>query len=221
MGITDIATDYAWSSHQPLIRMVLMAFNPGFVLELGIGKYSTPIFQAANCQKVYVENDEKWIMEMNIPGVLHHKINVPNQDIPVHAIDKDERNSIIDYYLKFADWIWEKDKPRLMVVDNYSCCRALAINILYPAFDFIIYHDCQPGSIARNNYYFSDEIKKQFSIYNLTNPKTWTGLLIRKPLEDEEYMKQSIQPFIDEYMIENNVPEMEFVKIEHYDTVQK
>jgi len=34
-------------------------------------------------------------------------------------------------------------------------------------------------------------------------------------------MKWSIQPFIGEYMAENNVPEMEFVKTEHYDTVQK
>lgn len=218
MGITDISSDYAWSTHQPMIRMALKVFKPGFILELGIGKYSTPIFLKESCDKIFIENDQAWIKEMNIPGVIYHKVSTANQDIPISAITEDQRKSIIDFYQKFGNWIWEKDKPRLMFVDSYSCCRAISINVLYPAFDVIIYHDCQPGAREFNDYYFSEVIKDQFDIYNLSNPKTWTGLLVRKP-SDEKLMINEIQPLIDEYMTENNIPEMKFFKTVHYDKV--
>ena len=182
MGITDISSDYAWSSHQPMIRMALKVFKPKFILELGIGRYSTPVFLKEKCEKAFIENGEKWIREMDLPGVVHHKVNVPNQDIPVSAISREERNRIIDFYLSIGDWIWDKEEPRMMFVDGYSCCRALSINILYPAFDVIIYHDCQPEGIKRNDYYFTKEIKDQFDIYNLTNPKTWTNIVTGKQI---------------------------------------
>ena len=57
MGITDISSDYAWSSHQPVIRMALKVFKPKFILELGIGRYSTPIFLKEKCEKAFIEND--------------------------------------------------------------------------------------------------------------------------------------------------------------------
>jgi len=39
-----IVEDYGWSTHRPLIQAILDAFSPQFVLELGMGVYSTPIF---------------------------------------------------------------------------------------------------------------------------------------------------------------------------------
>lgn len=55
-------------------------------------------------------------------------------------------------------------------------------------------------------------------IYNLTCPKTWTGMLVRKP-SDEKLLIEEIHPFINEYKIENDVPAMTFVKTVHYDKV--
>lgn len=49
-------------------------------------------------------------------------------------------------------------------------------------------------------------------------PPPSIGLLVRKP-SDEKLMISEIDPFIREYITENNVPEMEFFKTVHYDKV--
>lgn len=203
MGIPDI--NYPWSTHQPLIRLLLKVFNPGFVMELGMGFYSTPLFLAHKCEKLFIENDKEWIRTMNIKkNVVLHELAIPNQDIPVHDISPETKQGIIDYYTELKGVI-EPHRCNLLFVDNYSCCRALAINILYPAFDLIIYHDCEPQSIVRNNYFFDGDMMNKFDHYNLVTPATWAGCFVKKGLSNGFDLIEEIKPIIENYQKEYNV----------------
>lgn len=196
--------DYAWSTHQPLIRLLLKVYNPRLIVELGIGYYSTPLFQAHKCEKMFIENDRNWIKQMGIKeNVVLHEIDIPNQDIPVHDISPAQRQSLIEDYHHLKESI-RRTECSLLFVDNYSCCRALAINILYPVFDLIIYHDCEPQSIQRNNYYFDERLISDYDHYNLVTPRTWAGCFVSKKLPGKDLFEE-IEPIIEDYQRLNNV----------------
>ena len=200
--------DYVWSTHVPLIKLILSLFDPRFILELGIGYYSTPLFMEYNSEKMFIENSQDWINEIALRNmnVILHQIDVPNQDIPVHDISEQQKNEISNYYFDLKSKLKDKPNPRLLFVDNYSCCRALAINILYPVFDLIIYHDCEPQSIARNNYFFEDDLTKNYAHYKLVTPRTWAGCFISNKFEySEELLQIRIEPIIMAYCKENNI----------------
>lgn len=56
-----IEKGYGWATHQPLIKVVMEIFKPGFVLELGTGFYSTPLFIDYGTNLMVVDNDLEWI----------------------------------------------------------------------------------------------------------------------------------------------------------------
>lgn len=202
---TKLHENIAYSTHQPLIKVMLKLLNPEFIMELGIGWYSTPIFQKCECEKMFIENDRSWIKEMELSdNVVVHEITVPNQDIPVYNITPEQKQSIIDYYAGLVKTI-DPNRRNLLFVDNYSCCRTIAMNTLHPVFDVIIYHDCEPQSRHRNNYYFNEGLKEDFDHYYLETKKTWGGCFVRKTLNiTPEEITKEIKPFIKNYEKENN-----------------
>lgn len=207
-----ISNNYAYSTHQPLLTLLSEVFKPPFVLELGMGYYSTTLIQKMPCEKMHIENDKAWISEMNVKGnVMHHEITVPNQDIPVHDISPGQKADIEKYYTALRKEI-KSNKYNLLFVDNYSCCRAIAINTLYPEFDLIVYHDCEPQAIYRNNYYFDLGLINDFDHYTLITPRTWAGCFIRKSINDNnDQLFERIKPIIAEYKRYNS-PEWMFLK---------
>ena len=54
-----ITQGFEWATHQPLIRAVLALYDPKFVLELGAGMYSTPLFIGR--EFMCIENDIEWV----------------------------------------------------------------------------------------------------------------------------------------------------------------
>ena len=53
--------DYKWGSNIPVIKTIMEFFNPSGVLELGIGKYSTPLLYSYNKKLISIETDGDWI----------------------------------------------------------------------------------------------------------------------------------------------------------------
>ena len=49
--------EYEWSTHQPLIRAVMEQYKPTFVLELGCGDNSTPIFLEYKTKLLSIEKN--------------------------------------------------------------------------------------------------------------------------------------------------------------------
>jgi len=205
-----IENNYEWSTHQPLLRAALDVLKPKFILELGMGIFSTPIFINSNPEKmICIENDELWlnyIMKMDYKFVddfttLFHKLD---DDIKIdthpYQLNENQKNKIINYY---EDLLINniKQTPKLLFVDNFTCCRNFAINSLYKHFEVIIYHDCQAEGILCYEYNFVDNLKNNFVHYLLKTPSSWTGIFMKYDLE----LNNVICPYITQYCNDNTI----------------
>lgn len=196
----NIQTDWYWSSHQPLIKAVMSYFEPKFVLELGVGDFSTPIFQQYPAYLLSVENDSDWAKfiaeKYNHDNIIYHDLDNIGIHSPASVLTHLERVNINLFYDELN--IYQK-APRLLFVDHFTSIRTLAINNLYSEFDFIIYHDCEPQGVTTYDY---DKfiISPEYKSYTLKCNGTWTGLLTKRDIKD---LPTRISRYIEEYKAVN------------------
>lgn len=196
-----IEKDYAVSTHQPLIRLLAETYKPDFIMELGIGIYSTPVILEYPGKKLFVESSSEWILYMKHitkeeEVILH---DVENKYMGC-AVPDDLKKELTEYYQKLSERV-PKTGIRMLFVDNYSCCRTIAINTLQDYFDLIVYHDCEPEGAKVNGYKFNLKNHKNFI---LQTPKTWAGCFIHKNLNSEN-LQEKIIPFLNKYLTENEI----------------
>lgn len=195
-------------------------FKPEFVLELGIGVFSTPIFTSYSPKKlICIENDVLWLdhikTQCNFRStdlvILHDLGNGYTSETSLKQITNEKRDSIIKYYKMLSDQIKEKSNyPKLLFVDNFACCRLLAINNLYDSFDILIYHDCEAAGSAFYGFnYISDEIKKEYNYYILKTSRTWTGCFIKQDIIQDN-LTVNIDFFIKQYCTANQLNKKQF-----------
>jgi len=188
-----------WASHQPLIKSVMEFYKPKFVLELGVGNFSTPEFLKGN-DYLGIENDAKWIdiiknKFQNI-NIIHHDLGSDIQASTKYtSLSQNQINKYIDFYNKIPIPNLE---PKLLFVDQFTCVRALSLNALADKFDIIIYHDSEPNAIAWYNY---DLINvKDFKKYHLKTDVVWTTLLIKNfDFEIVDVINKNIKEFKIKY----------------------
>jgi len=204
--------EWEWSTHRPIIQMVLSYFNPKYIVELGSGNFSTPLFVEHNVHTKCIESEYEWY--------VHSKNKYPDLDIvyhknpgemtiytKIHELTGEQRTEITDFYQKLLI-IAEKEvaHPSLLFVDQFNCGRTISINTLFSVFDIILYHDAQPEGIVWHSYYFDDRIWADFDHFILKSKISHTGMFIRKTMNyDFDRMKEIIQPFIDVYCRENTM----------------
>jgi hypothetical protein len=180
---------YQSSTHQPLLKAILKAYSPKFILELGIGDFSTPILSGCGAVYMGIENDSEWIERFPGLNIIYHPVSF-NNDTNLRSI-LGEFPQLHDYY---SSIVIPPERPNLLFVDNWTACRMVAINALRDKFDLIVYHDCQPRNLGTYNY--NGINRAGFNFKYLTSPTSWTGLMYKKAKELD------IQPFIDEYIKE-------------------
>jgi hypothetical protein len=189
---------WEWASHQPMIDAVMMIYHPRFVLELGIGHFSTPLFlKYASCEWAGYESDPAWITQIETTyGVDPGFHDVGN--ITLATKYENLTNDQIQDAMRFYDKIPIPEKsPRLLFVDQFDCLRMISINALREKFDLIIYHDCNPASVE---YHYNLINKTGFASYYLQTPLAWTGLMVRKDIDKGHGMIAStIAPYIWEF----------------------
>jgi len=205
MGIIDTHWP-GTGSHQPLIKAVMELYLPGFILELGVGLYSTPVFLNYKTKYMGVENDLTWVDHMkekyNI-NILHH--NLPDVTIwnQLKDLTEAQRTNICLYYknLKVLNI-----HPRLLFVDQWASCRVLSINTIGNKFDLIIYHDSESAG-SDFNYYNLIELKG-FKKYTLRSSNAWTTLLVKND-KGFDLLNEKILSYIADYKLSNNENYME------------
>jgi hypothetical protein len=207
----NIATNPEWSSHQPLIQAVMEFYKPKFVLELGMGEFSTPYlmsnFRNPDIEYLGIENDKEWIEHLKTKlgdfKTLFHDLG---SDIKLGThlpeISEEKKNEIINYYKSLEI---PNIHPSVLFVDQFTCARTLSINTLGNKFDIIMYHDCQPEGIAWYNY---DLINlPEYKSYYLKSDVAWTGLLIKNI---DENFASVVNKYSEEYL--KNNPSMKTMK---------
>ena len=190
-----IAQGFEWATHQPLIKAILDLYDPKFVLELGAGEYSTPLFIGRNF--MCIENDIDWINHLKTKfdiDIIHHNL----EDIPDYVFLKhlttEQVSRVTGYYRRL---IIPEERPNLLFVDQVPACRTISINTLRGKFDIIIYHDCDETGMEINNYNLIN--KEGFNSYVLATNKTGTCVMIRKEV-DEGFLKETLKPHIKEFL---------------------
>jgi hypothetical protein len=172
-----------WKTHQPAIRAMMELYLPKFVLELGMGPFSTPLFLEYKTEFLSIENDIEWWNYMrdhykfnSIFHPLDDGITIGTRLFQLNPIQKWR------YFHYYEDLKLPDLRPSLLFVDQWTCNRTISINALKPRFDIIIYHDCQPpGGIEEYEYNLINF--EGFNVYFLTNPVNWTGIMIKKEID--------------------------------------
>lgn len=201
--------DYPTATHRPMIKAIFALYDPQAVLEIGIGEFSTPLFQ--HLEYMGVEGDPDWVntimAKIKTAFIIHHPMGAFHKGYALRDLRSTQIADIISFYKELPKL---RKSPKLLFVDGYACTRIPALHTLGDQFDFIIYHDCQPKSVHHYNY---DSLNLSgFVNYYLTSPTSWTGLLVRDT-EDKgkAALEKVIEPYIKEFQKE--FPECTEMKI--------
>ena len=201
-----VAKGYEWATHQPMIKAVMDSCKPSYILELGSGVYSTPLFMSYGLSFVTIENDKEWAEyiedEYGIKPILHDLKGI-SEGTGYNQLSFEQRQEIFNWYL---DIEIPDLSPKLLFVDNFCSCRLLAIEALKDKFDMIIYHDSE--SLIVNNFCEIDN--RGFKTYTLRADGPYTTLMVK---EDKVIngLLNIIQPYINEFLTSN--PECKYMNL--------
>jgi len=191
-----IAQGFEWASHQPLINAILDLYDPKFVLELGVGMYSTPLFRYRNA--MFIENDKEWIEKMEAEfgvNIHYHETEINDFDL-VDDLTEDQREDLIRYYVTVKI---PELKPNLLFVDNMPSCRVIAIKSLKHRFDIVMFHDFDEVGFKANKYNLIET--EGFNLYSLQTNLTGTGVMIRKEI-DKGGLAEAVESYKTQFMID-------------------
>jgi hypothetical protein len=189
IGNMDIQTSWWWSSHAPLLQAAVDVFRPDFILELGSGQFSTPIFAASDARVWSIDNDQEWLQKAKESLSADSRVEFIFHDLgpevligtKPYELSESKRNELIRYYEDLSDRVPDS-RCKFAFVDQFTAARTFSINALLGKFDVIIYHDCEPAGIPWYEYYF-DQVKcQEYELYTFKTPVVWTGLFVRKSL---------------------------------------
>jgi hypothetical protein len=196
---------WSWQTHQPLIRTILSNYKPEYILEIGIGLFSTPLFVEEYSSKKYlgIDNDFEWfsMFKEKYPNsdFIFHEIQNTVIGTKVYELQEYQKASIIDYYQKLRSKIISENYERkLLFVDNYTCARTFAINNLHDLFDIVILHDTEPAAYSWYSYYFDNNLINNYVKVNYETGISWTTAFIKKSSFLEDGLKNSVS-FIQDF----------------------
>jgi hypothetical protein len=204
-----IESNWDWKTHQPLIRAAMELYSPKFILELGVGINSTPVFLEYKTKWKGIDNDPEWIEyikeQYKVPVIFHDLGKDINIATHRNELSQEKQEEIFYYYINLK---LPSNRLNLLFVDQFTCNRVLSINALSRRFDMIIYHDCNPNWIAEYDYNLIGT--DGFNNYTLRTSITWTGFMIRKELDKGfDQLKKTIDPYINEFILENPTSNMQ------------
>lgn len=189
-----------WQTHQPLIKAVMDLYKPKFILELGQGPFSTPLFIKDGIEFLSLENDIEWYNYMKtqykFKSIFHPLDDGVTIGTRLFQLIPLQKARIFHYY---EDLKLSEVRPNLLFVDQWTCNRTLSINALKPRFDLIIYHDCQPP-FGIEEYEYNLINFTDFNVYFLRNCINWTGIMIRKEIDKSfEQLQIAMVPHLAEF----------------------
>lgn len=206
---------FKWSSHHPVIYSILEILNPEFILELGIGNYSSPLFLKSQAKKIiHIENDIDWINIIKTKYQFDERSEIIYHQLNGEVYNSTLRQSTPEVCLKESEEFYKNLNQRiitsnnigkLLFVDHFACLRAMSINILGNSFDAIIFHDAETPQIYNYDELLS-ALKIKFDCYILKTPSSWTGFYIKKNLISNDNLKTIVYKYAEEFGKPFNIP---------------
>jgi hypothetical protein len=200
----DDTFEYRWGSNRPVIKTIMEHFIPKGVLELGVGKYSTPLLYSYNIPLVSIESDKAWIDEVKSLVPDRENFKLIHHDIGIHFktkyqdISNEVKNKCVEFYKKYITPDLE-----FLFVDHVSGLRASSILGLFDKFKFIVYHDAEAKQFKNYNYHsITPAITKDYFHFMNQTPLVNTGIFIRSEYEKE----------LDDFIFKLQFNNMEYCK---------
>jgi hypothetical protein len=174
--------EFEYGTHLPVLKSIVEVFQPRGVLELGAGKFSTPLFYHQVEKVVTVETDHKWIQEVArmLPprdhfSLLHHCVPHLTSKTRFGAIPQHTKDRCVKHYQEII-----KHNPALdfLFIDHISGLRAFTLFALYDQFDFVVYHDAEDKGYGYEEFPRFDNGDFLHHVLRAYIPHT--GFLIRK-----------------------------------------
>ena len=205
--------EWKYASHTPLIKGILDLYKPDYVLELGCGMYSTPLFLAADVEYHGMDNDMKWvnhIKKMLGVSITYHDLGGIDRATTWNELSELQRMAIREYYVAISRGLSDV-QTKLLFVDGFACTRRIAIDVLKGFFDVIVYHDSQPKRKVYVNavnakdrtpsmfgHMYDQSPEPGFGKYHLKTIRNWTSVMVK---EDKGFiaLKESVAPYIEEF----------------------
>jgi hypothetical protein len=209
----DVQTSWWWSSHAPLLQASVTVFRPDFILELGSGQFSTPIFDATDVTVWSIDNDLEWIQKTKSLLSPASKVELVFHDLgpevqigtKSHELSDAKRDEIIRYYDDLCRRV-PKASCKFAFVDQFTAARTLSINALLGSFDVITYHDCEPAGIPWYEYFFDESKCEQYDLYTFKTPVVWTGLFVKRSIAFDAFeLCRLCKQHSDQYAKKNNL----------------
>jgi len=199
--------DFRWGSNIPVIKSIMEYFNPTGVLELGVGRNSTPVIYEYNKKLISIETDKAWIeaVKETIPSrdnffLIHHDLGINFRRTFVN-IDKQIKKQCVKFYTQFISPDME-----FLFVDHVAGLRASAIIGLMDSFKYIAYHDADEPKLYGYNHLTKDVTKNFIHILDRL-PHVHTGILIRNEYSsDIEKFINVLDKHNELYCSEFNIP---------------
>ena len=173
---------FEYGTHLPVLKSIVEVFHPHGVLELGAGKFSTPLFYNNVKKVVTIETDGKWIEEVAkmLPprdqfALTHHSLPQLTSKTRTGAIPQRTKSECVEYYQQIID---QNSGLDFLFIDHISGLRAFTLFALYRQFDFIVYHDAEDKGYGYEQ--FAEFDNGEFFHHVLRAYIPHTGILIRK-----------------------------------------
>lgn len=206
---------YRWSSHKPVIYTALELIKPEFILELGMGHFSSPIFLNSSAKKtIHIDNIPEWIemvKEKNLDIIDNNKSEFIHQDLNgitlaqrYYSLSQQQKDDINNYYKELSSKVKTMNyNGKLMFTDGFTALRRASIDILTNDFDMAIYHDAEDTE-TYDYQNISKKLSDKNDHYVLKTKTTWTGFFLKKDSYDKSKLKDIMNQSVERYIKEIN-----------------
>jgi hypothetical protein len=177
---------FEYGTHLPVLKSILETFHPRGALELGAGRYSTPLLYHHVDRLVTIDNDPKWVGEVAslVPprknfSLIHHSLPGLTAGTRHWEVPQRTKQQCIAYY---REVVASNPGMDLLFIDHISGLRSCALVALYDQFDFVVYHDAEDKGYGYEQ--FAQHDNGDFLHFLLKPYIPYTGFLIRKKHAD-------------------------------------
>lgn len=178
----ETVSDYKWGSNIPVIKTIMEFFIPIGVLELGAGRFSTPLLYQYNKKLISIETDSVWIEAVkktieprNNFQIIHHDLGIQHKT-KFNQISEEIKQECVDFYKQYIS-----PELEFLFIDHVSGLRASSLLALFDKFKYVAYHDAEPAQFKNYNYQILTKEKSKNYIHMMSQtPLVHTGILIHK-----------------------------------------
>lgn len=186
---------FEYGTHLPVSRALIEVFKPKGVLELGAGKFSTPLFYQKVKKLVTIETDATWIGEVAkiVPPrdgfeLIHHSVKLSSKT-RARSISQKVKDECVAFY---RNAMARHSGLDYLFIDQVSGLRAFTLFSLYRQFEFVVYHDAEDKGYGYEQ--FADCDNGEYFHFLMSTYIPFSGILIhRKHAAKMAEFKQALE----------------------------